>query len=148
MELAELSDAQRAQALARYQMLQPYLEGHTSLATVLKTYGLARRTAQRWVKRYRKEGLPGLARKTRHDSGQHHIETELQQLIKALALQKIKLTVAAIHRQVVPIAQQNGWHVPSYACVCDVVRGLDRGCLLYTSPSPRDGLLSRMPSSA
>ena len=26
--------------------------------------------------------------------------------------------------------------------------GWYRGCLLYTSPSPRDGLLSRMPSSA
>ena len=26
--------------------------------------------------------------------------------------------------------------------------GLRNGCLLYTSPSPRDGLLSRMPSSA
>ena len=26
--------------------------------------------------------------------------------------------------------------------------GLDQDCLLYTSPSPRDGLLSRMPSSA
>ena len=25
---------------------------------------------------------------------------------------------------------------------------LDTSCLLYTSPSPRDGLLSRMPSSA
>ena len=25
---------------------------------------------------------------------------------------------------------------------------LDHSCLLYTSPSPRDGLLSRMPSSA
>ena len=25
---------------------------------------------------------------------------------------------------------------------------LDNVCLLYTSPSPRDGLLSRMPSSA
>ena len=25
---------------------------------------------------------------------------------------------------------------------------LDNTCLLYTSPSPRDGLLSRMPSSA
>ena len=24
----------------------------------------------------------------------------------------------------------------------------EAGCLLYTSPSPRDGLLSRMPSSA
>ena len=28
------------------------------------------------------------------------------------------------------------------------VGGLLGGCLLYTSPSPRDGLLSRMPSSA
>ena len=38
----------------------------------------------------------------------------------------------------------------------DVIRGNNEGslsqgyqtCLLYTSPSPRDGLLSRMPSSA
>ena len=29
-----------------------------------------------------------------------------------------------------------------------VIGYLHRGCLLYTSPSPRDGLLSRMPSSA
>ena len=28
------------------------------------------------------------------------------------------------------------------------IRGMYEGCLLYTSPSPRDGLLSRMPSSA
>ena len=27
-------------------------------------------------------------------------------------------------------------------------RALAENCLLYTSPSPRDGLLSRMPSSA
>ena len=30
----------------------------------------------------------------------------------------------------------------------EVQRRLDAGCLLFTSPSPRDGLLSRMPSSA
>eukprot|EP01016_Furgasonia_blochmanni_P007579 TRINITY_DN13034_c0_g2_i1.p1 TRINITY_DN13034_c0_g2~~TRINITY_DN13034_c0_g2_i1.p1 ORF type:complete len:132 (+),score=2.90 TRINITY_DN13034_c0_g2_i1:498-893(+) len=30
--------------------------------------------------------------------------------------------------------------------VADTLQG--EGCLLYTSPSPRDGLLSRMPSSA
>ena len=29
-----------------------------------------------------------------------------------------------------------------------IVIGTVKGCLLYTSPSPRDGLLSRMPSSA
>ena len=27
-------------------------------------------------------------------------------------------------------------------------KAINDGCLLYTSPSPRDGLLSRMPSSA
>ena len=30
----------------------------------------------------------------------------------------------------------------------DLLLGLLAACLLYTSPSPRDGLLSRMPSSA
>ena len=30
----------------------------------------------------------------------------------------------------------------------DLIIGLVKDCLLYTSPSPRDGLLSRMPSSA
>ena len=29
-----------------------------------------------------------------------------------------------------------------------IVRQDNNNCLLYTSPSPRDGLLSRMPSSA
>ena len=29
-----------------------------------------------------------------------------------------------------------------------IFTALPNGCLLYTSPSPRDGLLSRMPSSA
>ena len=35
-----------------------------------------------------------------------------------------------------------------YAMGGDVKFGLNIVCLLYTSPSPRDGLLSRMPSSA
>ena len=30
----------------------------------------------------------------------------------------------------------------------DIEVELGKNCLLYTSPSPRDGLLSRMPSSA
>ena len=38
------------------------------------------------------------------------------------------------------------------AAACAVIRNPYAGryepCLLYTSPSPRDGLLSRMPSSA
>ena len=32
--------------------------------------------------------------------------------------------------------------------IARLTRALSKFCLLYTSPSPRDGLLSRMPSSA
>ena len=32
--------------------------------------------------------------------------------------------------------------------VIAILLGMHFACLLYTSPSPRDGLLSRMPSSA
>ena len=32
--------------------------------------------------------------------------------------------------------------------VMSIEEAYDEACLLYTSPSPRDGLLSRMPSSA
>ena len=40
--------------------------------------------------------------------------------------------------------------VPGYATVIAMtgVLAAQHACLLYTSPSPRDGLLSRMPSSA
>ena len=34
------------------------------------------------------------------------------------------------------------------ASLNEILHGLPNLCLLYTSPSPRDGLLSRMPSSA
>ena len=37
---------------------------------------------------------------------------------------------------------------PARNCLPRVSLGSPWGCLLYTSPSPRDGLLSRMPSSA
>ena len=37
---------------------------------------------------------------------------------------------------------------PGRAQTCVLVNAGGNYCLLYTSPSPRDGLLSRMPSSA
>ena len=38
--------------------------------------------------------------------------------------------------------------LPASPSAGDVIAVKDYACLLYTSPSPRDGLLSRMPSSA
>ena len=43
--------------------------------------------------------------------------------------------------------QERGITITSAATTC-FWQGMDKTCLLYTSPSPRDGLLSRMPSSA
>ena len=58
-------------------------------------------------------------------------------------------------------SMQRPWHGNGPQSNTDIERGdviwepiapsskpLDKGCLLYTSPSPRDRLLSRMPSSA
>ena len=47
-------------------------------------------------------------------------------------------------------AQAPSGQVPQFLVVSEIQRRTDmrKRCLLYTSPSPRDGLLSRMPSSA
>ena len=41
-----------------------------------------------------------------------------------------------------------GFYVEPFSVQHEFVGGVSWDCLLYTSPSPRDGLLSRMPSSA
>ena len=49
------------------------------------------------------------------------------------------------------VGEEPTWRVDETISIDDAVSKLDRlleDCLLYTSPSPRDGLLSRMPSSA
>ena len=50
------------------------------------------------------------------------------------------------------LSMQSHWMInqPTYQAVQDTIPLIAKykACLLYTSPSPRDGLLSRMPSSA
>ena len=56
------------------------------------------------------------------------------------------------------VLKERGVHVPDdldvkvvnneHDCIHITMPAAPEGCLLYTSPSPRDGLLSRMPSSA
>ena len=49
-----------------------------------------------------------------------------------------------------PISQMLYWTIifPKHLNDLNIIQLLINTCLLYTSPSPRDGLLSRMPSSA
>ena len=55
------------------------------------------------------------------------------------------------HIKVFTTVRQEAWTGFSHEQLTQmrgIVTELDYSCLLYTSPSPRDGLLSRMPSSA
>jgi putative transposase len=94
--LTNLSEEERARALERYSLLRPYLENTATLAEVVGSAGVSLRTARYWVRRYRQEGLAGLARKPRRDKDQPKIASDLLRLIEGLALQKPPLSAAAI----------------------------------------------------
>jgi putative transposase len=123
--LTELSEQECVSALQRYHIIQPFLDGQATLKTIAQTHGIAYRTAQRWVRRYRRHGLVGLAHSRRRDRNERRVEPTLQQLIKGLALQKTRPSAAAVYRQAKEIAQQQEWSMPSYSCVYDIVRSLD-----------------------
>ncbi|HEX9596485.1 MAG TPA: DDE-type integrase/transposase/recombinase, partial [Anaerolineales bacterium] len=123
--LTALTEAAREQALARFRLLQPFLEGQHSLSAIARQHDIPLRTAWRWVAQYRRQGLAGLARKRRSDRGHPRLEPELQRLIEGLALQKTKPSAAAIHRQIAAWAVQHGWTAPSYDCVQNIVHNLD-----------------------
>lgn len=59
----------RAQALHRWRVLRAHLEDGVPLPRAASEAEVALRTAQRWLTRYRAEGLAGLARAPRADRG-------------------------------------------------------------------------------
>jgi len=125
--LSGLSEAERAQAYERFGLIRPFLEEGVPLSRLARERGIALRTARRWASLYRREGLAGLARKERSDRGKRQLSDRLLQVIEGLALKKQPLSAAAIHRQVVSLAEQLGETPPSYGTVYAVIRGLDPG---------------------
>jgi len=122
---AALSDAERTTALERFHLLQPALEAGVPLTQLAAAEGLALRSLERWCSRYRREGLAGLVRQPRSDRGQRHLPAELVQLIEGLALGRPRPSIAAIHRQIATVTEREGWSVPSYSTVYDIVRPID-----------------------
>ena len=95
--LSTLSAAARQQAMARFQIIQPFLERGVPLPELARHHGVALRTARRWVQRYRTGGLVALSRTRRAGRGSpRRVPPDLTQRIEALALQTPPLSVAAI----------------------------------------------------
>jgi putative transposase len=128
LPLTNLTEQERAQAMERFDVLRPILEGREPLATIAHRHQLSPRTLQRWLQRYHTDGLASLGRKRRTDRGKHRrLPPELHQLIEGLALQRPPLTVAIIHRQVCEVAQQHYLKPPSYGVVYNIIRELPAG---------------------
>jgi putative transposase len=123
--LAALSADRRQQAMARFAVLQPHLEGDVPLTRAAANAGVSLRTAQRWLTRYRRHGLAGLARLVRRDAGGHRAPADLVARIGGMGLKKPRFSAAAIHRRAVEIANAEGWPAPSYGTVHAVLARLD-----------------------
>ena len=55
--LTSLEEAERAAAYQRFEVLRPALDAGVPLAQVAREHGIALRTAQDWLRRYRQAGL-------------------------------------------------------------------------------------------
>ena len=74
----------------------------------------------------------------------------LYRLFENQSTQKVAITMPRMYFEMTGISYDQGRKtspIQKYKSVIDN-NGNEVSCLLYTSPSPRDGLLSRMPSSA
>ena len=127
VSLTALTEAQREQAEIRFSIIRPALEDGISQAQVARTHTIPASRVRRWVKHYREKGLAGLAdARTRSDKGKsRRLPADAITLIEGLALRPPRHSMAAIHRQVRDIAQQQGWSPPSYARVRQIIKNLD-----------------------
>jgi putative transposase len=117
-------------AMERYRMIEPYLEGAQTLASIALEADITLQTAQRWVERYRRDGLASLVRKQRMDQGSRHVISDrMLETIEGLALERPRIPITAIYRELKEFAAKTGEPLPSYPAVYRVVRAMPASLL-------------------
>ncbi len=118
------------EALRRYRIIRPFLEDDVPLPAIVQTSGISLRTLRRWTERYRRQGLKGLARKSRADKDRlRSLPVEKKELVEALALSKPRRSVAAIYRTLGALAANEPEKAPGYTTVARIVRGIEPALL-------------------
>lgn len=124
ISLSSFTDTQRAEALEKFHILQPFLEEGVPLTTIAQSREISLRTLQRWTKHYRENGLKGLVHKNRSDYGNRRIPEQVRLLVEGLILKKPTPSIASIHRQIIKLSKEHGWKAPSYSCIYDIVSNI------------------------
>jgi putative transposase len=75
-------------AVERYRALEPHLIDGVTLAELARASVASERTLQRWLRRYRVEGLSGLGRSPRSDRGKAHMPDHLIALVRELTIKR------------------------------------------------------------
>jgi len=134
--VAPRDEERHRQALTRLAVLRPHIEDDVPLTRAAAEAGVALRTAQRWLARYRRSGPAGLARSPRRDAGGHRSPPDLVALVEGMGLKKPRASAATIHRRIAAIAQAQGWRVPSYGTVHAILARLDPALVTLAQDGP------------
>jgi putative transposase len=129
-------EEQHRQAMDRFVALRPAIEDGVPLTRAAADAGIPLRTAQRWLARYRRHGLAGLARVVRSDAGRSRSPADLIALIEGLGLKRPRSSAAAIHRRVCAVAEAQGWRTPSYGTVHAILARLDPAMVTLALDGP------------
>ena len=134
--LAELTDAQREQAMTRFSVLRSHVERGVPLPRAAQAAGVVLRTVERWLAQYRADGLTGLVRRTREDRGRRRLPVETVELIEGLFLKKPRPSAAAVYRRVLTLCKEREWASPSYSTVYAIISRLDPGLITLAHEGP------------
>lgn len=134
--LAELTEAQREQAMARFRVLRSHTERGVSLPRAAQAAGVGLRTVERWLAQYRADGLTGLVRRTREDRGRRKLPVEAVALIEGLFLKTPRPSAAAVYRRVLTLCKEREWAAPSYSTVYAIISRLDAGLITLAHEGP------------
>ena len=122
MSLAQLNDDDRDKAYQKYKIIEPYVNNEQTLKLVSKHESISVRTLGMWIKKYREQGLVGLARQSRCDKGlPRQYESLLQKTIEGIYLKKPMLSAASIHKLVVEHCHKTNVKAPSYRSICRII---------------------------
>ncbi|GJE39808.1 MULTISPECIES: Mu transposase C-terminal domain-containing protein [Methylobacterium] len=134
--LVELTEPQRQRAMARFAVLRPTLEEGVPLTRAAADADVPLRTARRWLTRFRRDGLAGLARAVRCDVGRYRLPADLVSLIEGMGLRKPRSSAAAIHRRITAVAEAKGWPPPSYGTTWAILSRLDPAMVTLALDGP------------